>query len=274
MSEAVLADAQFGNVRVFRPFLGFEKVYQGLPVTTPIAIPGNLDPDAGKTGFASNLIAGIPLPLGAKMKAWIPTIFQQVEGESELVVHPYRYRFIWRVRNLGDFRRTRVAYHFPRQTPGSNNQFVVPSAAKVALYENQPQNYATNSGDSIPSLFSSILEARQSAVIESFEFGSAIADPPRISTGAIAAYQQGIAASAGVGNNATVSFNIVEMDVDGDELIILVSRNYDPQSETRFWDFTSGTGMDSGFSAFFGTDDGARAVIRDMGIYLMTGSSP
>lgn len=271
MSEAVLADAQFGVVRVFRPFLGFETVYQDQPVSVPIAIPGTLDPDAGKPGFVANLLAGIPLPLGSKMKAWVPTIFQpNTEPPGGFVVQPYLYRFVWRVRNLGDFRARRSAYHFPRQSPGTNNNFVVPSAAKVAIYENAPQDFPTNTTEAPTSFFQSALEARQSVVIESFEFASTIPDPPLTPTGVAAAYQQGLAASDAAANT-TVSFNALEMDAEGDELIILVNRTYNPESEDRNWDFS---GTDSGFSAFFGTDNGSRAVIRDMGIYLMTGSSP
>jgi hypothetical protein len=61
------------------------------------------------------------------------------------------------------------------------------------------------------------------------------------------------------------------MDCDGDELIVLVNRIFSSQSEDNTWDFS---GVDSGFSGFYGTADGSRAAIRDMGIYFMTGSSP
>ena len=116
MSQAVLADAQFSVARVFRPFEGFEAVYNGQSVRTPIAIPGSLDPDAGRTGFDTNLISGIPVPMGSKVMLWIPTIFQDsggALGPPSFQVVPYRYQFVWRLRNLRDFKN--YVRHSPKR---------------------------------------------------------------------------------------------------------------------------------------------------------------
>ena len=101
MSEAVLTDAQFSIARVYRPFAGFEAVYQDQPVSTPIAIPGTLDSNAGRTGYDANLLAGIPTSYGSRLTLWLPTIFNESDGS--LFIAGYRYRFVWRMRNLRDF---------------------------------------------------------------------------------------------------------------------------------------------------------------------------
>lgn len=271
MSDAVLADAQFSAVRIFKPFQGFELTYQDVPVSVPIAIPGTLDPQAGKSGFDPNLLAGIPVPMGSKMIVWIPSIFN-INSPSGLLVQPYKYRFIWRMRNISDFRRSRAAYHFPRQSPGTNGQFVVPSASKVAIYESVAQNFTTGIEAPLSSQFNSYFEGRQNSFSESIACQSVVPSPPLTSAGNPGAYQQGLAAAA-AGSNLTVTFNSIQMDVEGDELIVLVDRNYNLVDEERNWDFTGGN-KDSGFSAFFGTADGTRDPIRDMGIYIMTGSNP
>ena len=275
MSEAVLADAQFSVAKVVRPFPNFESVYQGLPVSVPIAFPGTLDRFAGRPGYDPNLISGIPVPFGSKVMIWIPTIFSNVVGSLESkVVPPYRYRFIWRLRSIQDFRNSRAAFHFPKQSPGQDNQFVVPSAAKVAIYEGAGQNYATNTTEEPISQFTSYEEARQAAFLEAISFPSLVPSPPKTPDGSPGSFQQGMAASGGAGGNTTVTYNSIQLDAEGDELIILVDRNFTPTDDNRFWDFTAGT-QDFGFSAFYGTANGARSTaVPDLGIYVFTGSNP
>lgn len=266
MSDAVLADAQFSAVRVFRPFPGFETVYQGKSTGVPIAIPGSLDANAGKPGFDPNLISGISVPMGARLLVWVPSIFNGATPFG-FEVQPYSYKFVWRVRNIQDFRSGRSPYHFPKQSFGTNNQFVIPSAAKVAVYENAAEKFPSTV---VPFQFQNYLEARQGAFIESISFPSAIPDPPLTPSGQSGAYQQGLADS-GAGSNLTVSFNALQMDVEGDELIILVNRNVESTDSESTWDFAA---SDLGFSSFFGTANGTRNAVQDMGIYIMTGSNP
>lgn len=93
-------DSQFSIVKVLKPFPDFETVYQGKTHTTPVAFPGTLDPQAGQEGYASTLLAGIPVPLGAQLQIWVPACFTP-DGSTQVL---YRYEFVFRLRSLRDFR--------------------------------------------------------------------------------------------------------------------------------------------------------------------------
>jgi len=267
MSEAVLADAQFSAARVYRPFEGFEDVYEGQAVEDrPIAIPGDLDKDAGKTGISANLLAGIPVPYGAKVTLWIPTILGETGPASGLVAKPYRYSIIWRMRNIRDFRENRTAYHFPRQSVGENSQFVIPAAMQSSIYDATPQDLPTSAGSD----FAAERLATQEVATESLVFKSNLAGVAFTPAGGMADYQQGLAGSVS-GTNRTASFNIVQLDALGDEMIILITR--DPGSSPT-WSFSSVFAEDRGLSNFYGTAGGTREVVRDMGVYVLTGSNP
>jgi hypothetical protein len=264
VSDTVLADAQFSVARIFRPFEGFEGVYSGQSVETPIAIPGNLDPNAGKTGFDANLLAGIPMPMGAKAILWFPTIFN-FDISAGLTIQPYKYTILWRLRNLRDFRVDRAPYHFPQQSLGEDSKFVIPSAVNPIISEQMLVSSST--GGSSP--FAEKRLAPNEVGIEYMTFRSAIANAPLTPAGNAAAFQQGLAQGT-VGSNRTVTFNPVQIDVIGDEMIILVNREANPTAGS-VWDFEF---ADQGFSAFFGTADGSREIIDAMGIYVFTGSNP
>lgn len=266
MTYAVLTDAQYSVARPYRPFLGFENVYQGQSVDIPIAIPGTLDEDASKTGFDPNLLSGIPIPYGAKLTLWVPTVFNEVG--AFITIQPYRYSIVWRLRNLRDFRARRASYHFPQQSLGENGQFVVPAAAEGMVFETTP---ATAPATQPPALFNTKRSAVHEFAVEEIEFNTSVPVPPLTPGGQPGAFQQGLA-SAAVGSNNGVTFNQVQFDALGDEFMILVSRR-PGTSLPDTWDFTSNT-ADAGFSRFFGTDNGSRNPIRAMGIYAMTGSNP
>lgn len=263
-NSAVLADAQFSAAKIIKPFRDFEQVYQGQRVDTPIAIPGNLDPLAGKPGFDSNLLAGVPVPLGSKLILWMPTIYIQL-GASQLEDIQYQYRIVWRLRNLQDFALTRAAYHFPRQSPGVSSQYVVPSAGHSILWEQTPVV-----GPSGTPRFQTKTEFHSQSVMESISFPSTVVKPPLVPSGAQGSFQQGIGTGGLLGSNQTVSYNAVQFDVVGDEFMVLVTRKPRINSDET-WDFGD---TDSGFSAFFGTANGMRQPIKDLGIYVMTGANP
>ena len=269
MSEAVLADAQFSVARVFRPFEGFEDVYEGKPVRQPIAIPGNLDQDASKDGFDPNLISGIPVPFGSKIMLWIPTIFQDTGGGDFLVV-PYRYQFIWRLRNLRDFKERRAAYHFTRESPGAGSppEFVVPAAQKGVIFEGPKLTLNTSPPTSQFAMTDEVF-ADHEVVNERLTFPSLVTLPPLTPSGVNASYEQGVATLPGSDSNETALFNSIQLDAEGDELLIMVDLRDDDDSKT--WNFAANQ-SDGGFSQFYGTGSGA--IIRDLGIYVFTGSNP
>ena len=253
MSDAVLADAQFGVARVIKPFAGFESVYEGQPGSVPIAIPGDLDKDVGRDGINPNLIRGQAVPFGSKITLWVPTIL----GNTGQPLR-YSYQVIWRLRNLRDFRENRTAYHFPRQEIGEDGEFVIPSAKRVLLFEGPN----ALQGDS-----NTARQVQTSASFEAIQMNTDLEAPPLTPAGNNAAIQQGL------GNDAappeTSTFNSVQLDAEGDEMIILVTIRNDPGSSERLWDFE---GSDQNFSNFYGSGSGKR--FRDLGIYIFTGSNP
>lgn len=110
---------EYGLAKIVKPFSGFETKYQGLdPLLNPIALPGGLDPKAGEEGYDPNLLAGIRVPMGAKIYVWLPRYFPDVYGGTAL---NYRYRFVWRLRSLSeqtDDNTNELTAHFGRLLPG------------------------------------------------------------------------------------------------------------------------------------------------------------
>lgn len=256
MTETILADAQFSVARIFKPFDGFEDVYQDVDGRTPIALPGTLDPDADKQGFDSNLISGIPVPYGARLSLWIPTLFR-IESGIGIISSEYEYRFVWRLRNLRDFRENKSAYHFPRQSRGEDDEFVIPSAKKVTMYESSKlidrigNNAAAEATQCISDISSDVFVPK-----------ALQPTPPLSPRGEDAALQQGLGAAA---TNTEVTFNSVQIDCEGDELIICI---YKPEASGD-WDFE---GDDKAFTDFYGIGSGKN--LPDLGVYVFSGSNP
>jgi hypothetical protein len=233
--------------------------------------PGVLDPDAGRTfaggTFDPNLVAGIPVPMGSKIQLWIPTVY--LESGGELIIVPYRWQAIWRLRNLRDFKARRSAYHFAKESAGANNQFVVPSMQETVLFEGPKQEFNSNAR-AAATIYNTETFATHEALLERYYFPTATPLPGKIPGGASdASYQQGVAAFAGVNVNQQVTWNKIELDAGGDELILAVDRI--PDSPTDTWNFLL-TQKDFGLSLFFG--DGSGSIIRDLGVYVFTGANP
>jgi hypothetical protein len=253
----VAADAQFGVVRILKPFPNFEDVYGGQPATTPIALPGGTDARAGEDGYSPALAKGFSVPLGSKLLAWIPFSKAGVAAVS------YDYTFIWRMRNARDFRLNRKAYHFPRQSPGTPDsgfvppaiRFVLPASVDTIIYEQpepagldpgiarvKPQVYRIDPSDTFPR--------------------------PLLPNGSLATIQQGVLDPNVIPGARTPGFKPIWMDALGDELIIEVRRsNPDPAT----WDFA---GADLEFSDLYGTGNGTHPIFRDLGVYVMSGTNP
>lgn len=240
-SQAVLADAQFGIVNVLKPFPTFTTVYEGLPGDTPVAFPGGLDPDAGKPGFSANLQKALSVPMGSKLEVWIPTIALP----SAPPQNRYNYQFVFRLRNLRDFRERRSAYHFPKSSVGQDAQFVIPAGKRTILFEGGVSTDTV--GNHVNTTVTSF---------ESVQPKTGVLVPARTPTGAPAALQQGLGAAT-LGNT-TATFDIVTLDAEGDELIILVTKDRE-----AVWSFDTD---DSLFRDFYS--------LPDVGIYVFSGSNP
>jgi hypothetical protein len=274
-----MVDAQFTNVRVLKPFEGFERVYQGQPLSTPIAFPGERDPRAqqGKPGFDPNLMIGIPVPEGARVVIWFPVIPPPPSNLN--AQKAYSYKLIWRFKNLGDYRdpaakRRRAPFHFPRQSPGAPDtsfggiplpRTTIPAGWHVIAYE-QPEP-AQSAGNLV------IRVEKITPKIDSlFEYAQ-----PLLSNGAQGVLQQGVVDPASLGALAPAArmplFLPFWTDAEGDELIILVNRETQPQSPPNTWDFVT-PDEDFEFSNIYGTGNGTHEPFRDVGIYLQTGTAP
>ena len=117
---------------------------------------------------------------------------------------------------------------------------------------------------------SSDIFATQDTVREELRVQSAQIMAPRLPNGgAVGAYQQGLNGTLS-GTNTIAAWNVFQVDCEGDELIILVN----PGDTSRLWNFSTPGADDYGFSATYGTADGSRAPIPDMGIFLLSGSNP
>jgi activator of HSP90 ATPase len=91
---------------------------------------------------------------------------------------------------------------------------------------------------------------------ESVQPKTGVLVPARTPTGAPAALQQGLGAAT-LGNT-TATFDIVTLDAEGDELIILVTKDRE-----AVWSFNTD---DSLFRDFYS--------LPDVGIYVFSGSNP
>jgi hypothetical protein len=252
-----MVDAQLTNVRVLKPFEGFEARYQGRQALTPIAFPGERDPRARaqSAGFDPDLLAGIPVPEGARVILWLPICFSPVPpGNALFPFQFYSYRLIWRYQNLGGFRdpavkHKRAPYHFPRQTPGAPDtssgpalpRSTLPASWHVIAYEQTEP--ATGAGN---------LVIRVEQITPTM-------DPATL--------------GADSGAASMPIFMPFWTDAEGDELIILATRTNATTDPADVWDFTS-PDLDLAFSNIYGTGNGTHPLLRDLGIYMQTGTTP
>jgi hypothetical protein len=261
-SGFVTADAQFTNARVLKPYADFETIYQGNLHTIPIAFPGTLDDQAGQPGFAANLLKGIPIPFGSRLCAWIPVAL--IGGDTTF----YQYSFIWRLRNVRDFRTqaSRPPYHFPKQRPGAPDSNVVPAAPRVVIPASRDVVIYEQTE---PATFGPGVMRVVNQSYRIGDGGQAVAPLLASGGGVTGIYQQGVLdpATAGALEAGSPIFQELWMDAMGDELMIIVT----PQDDTGNWDFA---GSDLPFSNIFGTGNGAHEVFPDIGIYIFTGTNP
>jgi len=262
-SVNVLADAQFTVARTLKPFKGFERAYQGQAPNIPIAIPGGTAPEAGTPGYAPNLAAGFPVPLGARCTLWVPLAISTQNESTDVTL--YDYCVVHRLRGIVAWTENRQPYHMAKQFPGvadttaitGGARFVIPAAAQLEAFEQTEPGGATDPG---------VLNLRQ----QIFTPRSGLAWPtPLLPTLNLAALQQGTYdpnVSLAIANEPI--FNPFWFDAEGDEIIILVRRT---DQGAGVWDFTS---TDLAFSNIYGTGNGDHAEIPDLGIFIMTGANP
>lgn len=259
MTDAVMQDAQMGMIRIIRPFDGFEAVYQGQPGTVPIAFPGTLDPDAGKAGLATNLLAGIPVPLGSRVLLQIPMTAWEDEGVVTLVSE-YEYQLVWRMRNQQTFNmaaqagRQVAAYHLPSQALGRDQLAFVPGSIDVEIFEEDAPSSGAARLNVVPQRY------RPKVVPEAWQ-------QPLLPNGAEAAWQQGTYSAQGSTQSSGPTWVPLWLDAGGDELLILA---YKINTDVP-WDFTTYPG-DLAFTNTYGTNDGTLKNNPNLGILVSIGT--
>lgn len=260
-SKFVAADAQFTNARVLKPFDDFEAIYQGKTGFTPISMPGVRDPNAGTPGYSPNLVAGLSVPLGARILTWIP--------QPCNVFTTYRYYFVFRMRSLRDFRnpakgKPRGAYHIPLQRSGQPDtssgtaepRVQIPAAVKVIAFEQPEPTEFCSSG---------VIRIRREDLESQMNPGGL----PFLADGSVGVFQQGILdpASPVVGGIASQPiFLPFWFDAEGDDMIVVVEK-----SDNAAWDFG---GPDQVFSDIYGTGNGTHPPLPGSGILVFTGTNP
>jgi hypothetical protein len=284
MADVVLADAQFTLARVLRPFDAFENIYQGQETGIPIAFPGVLDADAGTPGFSPYLLAGLEVPLGAKVQIWFPVV--SYGGELTLnppTIVPYTYQLHWRMRNVADFRSRRKPYHLGKQTGGaadptgtpsgqSVERLLLPSCLETVLYQ-QPE---PSDAPAVANLRGTTITVPGDGILSAVTgYGRPLlpvgVPPPPGGGQAFGQYEQGVA-DPGFMDQATLSiFRAYFTIAKGDELSITVNPIAARVGGT--WDFAA---EDQGFSNLYGTNVAGppHPAFPDMGIYVWTGSNP
>lgn len=262
MSETVQNDAQLTMFRPIRPITGFEAVYQGQPGSIPIAFPGTLDAQAGQPGYSPTLLAGIIVPLGARLCIQIPMVVETYASQPI-----YAYQFLWRTRNQQSFvaaieaGRPGAGYHLPSEekgrkeklsAPASDDYFFIPGASDVEIFE---QSEPVGAG-------AATLTVRQQLYIPE------LADSwvqPLTPGGAAGTWQQGAYQYTNNVNCSGPTWFPIWLDAGGDELMILV---YKVNSGVA-WDFA---GVDKGFSNTYGTNNAGLPNNPNIGILLATGT--
>ena len=280
MGHTVLVDAQFGVVKILRPYTGFEADNQGQSVLLfPIALTERglpLDPLAGKPGYAPNLLRGLAVPLGARIVLWLPAI---IGGSTLLGQYAYRYAIAWRLRSTFDYRQIRGAYHYPKQgkgvpdtaaPPGQQDRVVKPAAWQTIAYT-QPEPNPTTTG-----LGTTFDRAVATVHAEDLAIRGGTLLSPHIPGGLLGAAQQGVLdpGNAKFGRAAVAPvYNVHEVQAMGDEFMLFVYRDQVSSKGTTDlnWDFTQPSGIDQNLSIFYGSGSGS--VFPDVGVYVMAGAA-
>mgnify|MGYP001563697591 FL=1 len=261
-------DAQLTFPKILKPIPNFEALYQGQPGQRVIAFPGGIDQksEAGIVGYAPNLQRGVSVPFGSRLCIWIP-----ICADANGVEIVYRYRFLWRLRNVTDFRINREPYHLPDQRYGIQDTSVVPAADRYVIvsgsqqiiYEQvEPDNQPNSTAPGTVRLRNQWFEVRGGTL----NGGS----PPFDASGNETIFSQGVLDPATFpGAAGWPLFNVFRCDAEGDELIVLCTRG----DTTEPWNFQVG-GFDNGFANLYGTGGSTHASLPNLGIYVFSGSNP
>lgn len=261
-SSIVTADPQFSNRYLLRPYAGFATDYQGQASNTPIAMTEVIEPPAGSPRdplatsrnplYDPNLVRGLPVPLGASVVVWLPSVVVGLDAGR------YVWTFVWRLRNLLDHSLTGQPYHLPKSDAGvtdtvaNQGRVAIPAAWQTVSYPETPAP-ATNSGSATASLRNESVSA------------GAVQGPvqPLLPGGVSGVIAQGIINPGTIPPQIATApqWQPTKIQALGDELIILCSRD----TSLGAWDFG---GVDALFGSYLGT------ATPQYGVYVFVGSAP
>jgi hypothetical protein len=249
----VMPDAQFTTTRLLRPYADYEDDYQGVSTRIPIMMTEDgiaLDDQAiaGTTGYAATLLRGIDVPLGSQIQLWLPKInLQNVAYLGDL-----RWLFVWRLRNLFDYRQNRKPWHVPRQGQGGGNNVIIAAADHVITYlQAEPVADFVRSAQNVYIEDTRTLPGGWGAA------GTGVL-LPLIPGGATGTISQGFGA-VGVLQTDAPMFWPYRMQALGDELLVGLYRY---QALDVNWNFA---GNDAVISDFFD-------ISNDVGVYVLSGT--
>lgn len=271
-------DNQWTMARVIRPFANFERRYQGVSGTIPIAFPGTIDALAsqGLPGFNPDLLSGISVPLGSQLRLWIP---QTLTSEADDPEEPaevnalYQYQILWRLRTPRDFTagqqpatahstvQNYSSYHLPASPLGIQNvnaerRFYLPGAMQTMAYVQEEPDTSTPGVVQLRGQYLRPMSTNPLWV------------QPLTPAGRSGIWQQGVLDSESV-NTGGPEYLTYTTRCEGDELMILAYKI----DTTDPWDFTVDAPGDGAFSNTFGTAGGTQSPPNDLsGILITTGS--
>lgn len=253
-------DAQISFPKILKPIPNFEAIYQGQQGSRLIAFPGGIDEmsEAAEPGFDPHLQKGVEVPYGSRLVVWIPIM---TNAPAAL----YKYRFVWRLRNVLDYRANRKPFHLTNQRPGVPDttggapgvaRFIMVAGSQVLAYEQPEPAIATDAAE---------VNLRNQWFVPQAGFldGSA----PLDASGTATILSQGVLDPATVIRANQPLWNVFRVDAEGDELIILCKR----QDDAAAWDFQS---VDQQFADFYGTGGGSHTALPNLGIYVFAGTNP
>lgn len=263
MSQNVALDAQYGVVRILRPFTGFATTYTGVDSRTLLQMTQGgtaLDLEAGQPGYDPNLVAGLASPIGAQALIWLP----QIQPRTPATDGEYNWRVSFRLRNAYDYRQRRIPFHYAKQAPGvadaGNARVVIPAAI---------QSFTVNGAE--PTGAGGMTQnVRLEDFSTRFNGDGTTTFLPLVPGGGTGHIQQGLY-DAAVPNTAFAPlYTLVEVPVSGDELLIGLYRAPVSQAAPSNWNFAAGQ-ADFIVSQLLG--DGLGQVFPDIGVYVMFGSA-
>lgn len=277
MSENVLADPQFNVASILRPFEGFEAVYNGQSVDTPLMFTVNgtaLDPLAGTVGYSPKLLKGLSVPYGARIVLWLPIVAGiQVSEAFATSLWYYKWTVSWRLRNVYDFRQSRIPFHYPKQGAGvADTNYPPQTRARVVIPA------AVNS-----IAFTQVAPVAPSSITTTTVLNADITSPnsaavslPFLPDGTLGYYQQGLLNPGAVAGEVVASQPLYipyEIQCEGDELLLGMTRPSSPDvgsaAASGTWAFS---GVDGQISLLFG--NGSGTAYPDIGVYVSAGSAP